>query len=694
MPNYILGWFGGSVAENSASASIGYLDLDIGAFPAPIDTIVITGPGGATYSVDPFTFEVTVTGALDFETMATSQLNVLITFLDGSDNGGEMLNFSVTDVAEAPDGLILSANSVNEDAAVNTVVATLTGSDPEGGALTYALISGAGFSVVGNELRVSGPLDHEANGSVNVVISVTDAQNHVTQFTRAITIADIAEAPDGLTLSANSVNENAAVNTVVATLTGSDPEGGALAYALVSGAGFSVVGNELRVSGPLDHEANGSVNVVISVTDAQNHVTQFTRAITIADVNEAPTLLPFAGVTSTAIGENAAAGREVARITVTEPDLADTAIFSLTGPDAALFVLDGLRVRLANGVSLDHDTAPVLNFGVRVTDGGGLHADQAFTVRVDDVVSQAASLQAVLGGGNGTAVGLTVVLGDDGPVLHLGGNTIVLTQNTLATADGQLAFGDATDLAQIERLYLGLAGRAATGAERMAAADAWPTGGMSGLAERLLHGTEFTAYVQGHSAAQDVDGLTNGEFANMLYGRLLGRGADSPGLAFWTDGLDQGLVSRADVAGLMAFSGEARLTYSAQTQALWAVDAQAYQVRSLYDVALNREPDAGGLAFWRSVLEQGVSMHDVAEYIADSPEFQAQISGMTTGQVLEMFYQNGLERASDVGGKAFWTAVIDNGLGDWGDVLLGFANSSEQDDQLASYRAGTDIFVV
>ena len=70
--------------------------------------------------------------------------------------------------------------------------------------------------------------------------------------------------------------------------------------------------------------------------------------------------------------------------------------------------------------------------------------------------------------------------------------------------------------------------------------------------------------------------------------------------------------------------------YANSTRALWAVDAQALQVRSLYDIALNREPDAGGQAFWRSVLEQGVSIQEVAGTIISSSEFQALIAGLTT----------------------------------------------------------------
>ena len=602
MPNYILGWFsGGSVAENTASGSLGFLNLDTASFPAAVASITATDPSGAIYSVDINTFEVTMSGALDYEATTTVALSILIVFVDSSDNGGESLNLAVTDVAEAPDGLSLSANNVAENSANGTVIGTLTGADPEGGVLTYALVSGAGFSVVGNELRVAGALDHEAT-----------AIQHLT----------------------------------------------------------------------------------LSVTDAQNNVTSFIRTITILDVNEAPSVTPFGGVTSVTLGENAAAGRAVAQVFTSDPDQGDSVGLSLVGADAGLFVLDGMIVRLAGGVTLDHGSAPVLNFSVLGTDSGALQGNQAFTVNVADAVTQASSLQAVLGGGNGSAVGLTVTVSSEGPVLQLGGTTVVLTgQDTLATADGTLAFGTGTTLAQVERLYLGLTGRAATGAERTAALDSLQTGTTADLAGSLLRGTEFTIYVQSNSAEQDVDGLSNADFAEMLYERSFGRASDASGLSYWTGQLDQGAVTRADMACFFAISPEGQTTYASQTRALWAADAQAYQVRSLYDIALNREPDADGLAFWRGVLEQGVSVRVVADYIVASPEFQGLVSGLSTGQIVELFYQGGLERVSNADGHAFWTNGIDNGLASLSDVLVDFAQSDEQAVQLSSYSNGTDIFV-
>ena len=677
-----------SIDENSAPgtvvASLTGSDPEGGA----LTFALVSGAGFAVVGN-----QLRVAGPLDHE--ANGSVNVTISVTDAQNNAGQFTRaITIADVAEAPDGLTLSASSIDENSAPGTVVASLTGSDPEGGALTFALVSGAGFAVVGNQLQVAGPLDHEANGSVNVTISVTDAQNNASQFTRAITIADVAEAPDGLTLSASSIDENSAPGTVVANMTGSDPEGGALTFALVSGAGFAVVGNQLQVAGPLDHEATASRDLVLSVTDAQSHTSQFNRSITIADINEAPRVLPHLGVTSATIGENAMAGREVARVVVADQDLSDTVTLSLIGPDATMFVLDGTRVRLAQGVQLDHASAPSLYVGVLATDQGGLTSDQSFTVHVAGAVSQASSLQAILGGGNGGTVGLTVAFTDEGPVLSLGGASIVLSgQQSLLTADGELSFGSGTALAQLERLFQGIAGRHAGGMEIMAVADQISRGATAvDLAQTLLNGPEFTGYVQAHSSAPGVDGLGNGAFAELVYNRVLGRGSDSDGLTYWTAQLDGGL-SRATMANFVVGSAEAQGVYAADTRALWAADAQAYQVRDLYDIAFNREPDAGGLAFWRGVLEQGASMHTVADAIVGSAEFQAAKNGLSTGQIVEMFYRNGLERASDAPGLAFWTGVIDQGSASLAEVLLGFADSAEQTSQFNGYFNGTDIFV-
>jgi len=420
----VLGWSaGGDVNENVSSGSgvvVGYLFVDTPAIPNPISTITIDNVGSVSFLVDVNTFEVRAFGEFDYESLQVASLSVFVTTVSGDDNGpnGEQVSLYINNVAEAPTGLNLTAAAVNENSSVGTVVATLTGQDPEGGALTYSWVSGAGFSVVGNQLRVSGALNHEATSSVNVTIRVTDAQSNFQDFVRNIVINDVAEAPTGLNLTASAVNENSSVGSVVATLTGVDPEGGALTYAWVSGTGFSVVGNQLRVAGPLNHEATPTRDVVISVTDAQSNTTQFTRTITINDVNEAPTIAAFANVSTVSIAENSAAGRAVGRVVFSDPDVGDNVSLSLIGADASNFVLDGDVIRVAPGAVFDFDSHPTLSFSVRATDTSNLTANQAFTVNLLDVLSQEQSVQAVVGG-NGTSVGLSVTVGVDGPVITL-----------------------------------------------------------------------------------------------------------------------------------------------------------------------------------------------------------------------------------------------------------------------------------
>ena len=453
---------------------------------------------------------------------------------------------------------------------------------------------------------------------------------------------------------------------------------------------------EVTVNQGFNFEAAASVPLGIAITfsDSSTNGSE-SLSLGVTDVNEVPVLSPYLGVSTSNISQGAPSGREVARVSVADPDAGDSVALSLLGPDASYFVLDGLRVRLANGVTLDHSLASTLNFTVRGTDSGGLTGDQAFTVNVLDTQGTVDGLQAALGGSGGS-VGLAVRLTDDGPRFTVGGNSIVFTGGgTVNLADGVLGFGAGSELAGIERVFQGLQGRAAFGSEMMILSNHLTHGGqLSDVMAFIMGGAEFSTYVQSSTGSPDAASLGNADFIELLYGRVLGRGSDSGGLAFWTAVLDGEAMSRGDVALGFCNSGEAQSRFAASTQKLWAVDAQGYQVRSLYDVALNREVDAGGLAFWSQILEQGVGIGVVADFLVESSEFQARIVGLTTTQVLQQFYLDGLERSADSPGLNYWVAVVDAGLADWSDVLVGFAMSSEQDGQFAGYRNGADIFPV
>lgn len=302
--------------------------------------------------------------------------------------------------------------------------------------------------------------------------------------------------------------------------------------------------------------------------------------------------------------------------------------------------------------------------------------------------------QAAMADIGSSSVGLSVTFADDSEWLQFGGTTLVIEGLTdLALTDGMLGFGADSKLAGLARIYHGVLGRAPTGTEMMNGKELLDHGGhLTQIASDLLHGQEFAAHARSHSVAADAFSSGNTEFLQMMYRLVLHRDPDAAGLEHWRSCLDRGLMSRADAVLGFTNSAEAKVVYGSSTEALWAVDLQAYQLRSLYDVAFGREPDAGGLDYWSSLMDRGMSIGVVADCIIQSSEFQARIAGLGTTQILQQFYQDGLERTPDAPGLAYWTQVVDGGHGGWSTVLLGFSLSDEQQDQFARYRGGEDIF--
>jgi VCBS repeat-containing protein len=104
----------------------------------------------------------------------------------------------------------------------------------------------------------------------------------------------------------------------------------------------------------------------------------------------------------------------------------------------------------------------------------------------------------------------------------------------------------------------------------------------------------------------------------------------------------------------------------------------AEDVLRLYQAALGRAPDAGGLNYWTGDVDNShASLADVAAGLAASPEFirsYPQSSGDTA--FVQQVYQNVLGRPVDGGGAQFWQGQLASGVSR-GQVLVGFAESPE-----------------
>ena len=121
------------------------------------------------------------------------------------------------------------------------------------------------------QLRTKASFNFEAKSSYSVRVKVTSSNGITTQKVFIITVKNVNEAPTAMALSKTSVSKNAPVGTVVGLLSATDPDvGNTFTYSLVSGTGstdnakFAIVGNQLRVNGPL---GTGTKSIRVRVTD-------------------------------------------------------------------------------------------------------------------------------------------------------------------------------------------------------------------------------------------------------------------------------------------------------------------------------------------------------------------------------------------------------------------------------------------
>lgn len=202
---------------------------------------------------------------------------------------------------------------------------------------------------------------------------------------------DVTE-PTDIALSASTVAENSAVDTLVGLFTTTDATSGdTFTYTLVAGTGdtnnalFKITGDQLLVNGMIDFETTPTLSIRVRSTDQNGSFFEKVFTITVSNVNEAPTDI---ALTILPLPENTAVGTVVGSFTPTDPDAGDTFTYTLvagTGDtNNAWFTVATNTLVLAQ--ALDFEVLPSLSIRVRVTDLGGLFFEKVFTITVTDVV--------------------------------------------------------------------------------------------------------------------------------------------------------------------------------------------------------------------------------------------------------------------------------------------------------------------
>ena len=287
---------------------------------------------------------------------------------------------SFTTSAVAPTNISLTSTSVNENAGANATVGTLSATDADGGAMTYAITSGgANLNINGSTLRATSSFNYEATTSQSVTIRVTD--NGGSTFSKAFVIAvtDVNEAPTDITLSNASVAENAGANATVGSLSGTDPEADAITYTITAGGSdFNLDGTTLRATNAFDYEVINSYSVTVRATSTGGLTYDEAFTINVSDVNEAPTAITLSNAS---VAENAGSNATVGTLSTTDPE-GGAMTYTITAGGAD-FNMNGSTLRATN--AFDYEVANSYSVTVQVTDGGSLTYDETFTINVTDV---------------------------------------------------------------------------------------------------------------------------------------------------------------------------------------------------------------------------------------------------------------------------------------------------------------------
>lgn len=143
----------------------------------------VSGNGTFPLAIHSTTGELRVMDQHAFNYHLHRTFTAIVTATDGFYTSAPVtVTVHVQNVNEAPEALLLSNTTINEDAAIGDVVGTLTTIDPDAGdTFTYSLVPGTGaehnssFHIAGNSLRIGTALNRLTQASYNVRVRATDA---------------------------------------------------------------------------------------------------------------------------------------------------------------------------------------------------------------------------------------------------------------------------------------------------------------------------------------------------------------------------------------------------------------------------------------------------------------------------------------------------------------------------------------
>ncbi len=105
-------------------------------------------------------------------------------------------------------------------------------------------------------------------------------------------------------------------------------------------------------------------------------------------------------------------------------------------------------------------------------------------------------------------------------------------------------------------------------------------------------------------------------------------------------------------------------------------DAMANELLRLYLAYYLRPADGGGLHYWLDQRNSGVPLSTVSNAFASAREFDLRYGSVDNDEFVSLVYRNVMQREPDASGLAYWRTQMRNGM-TRGEVMIAFSDSAE-----------------
>ncbi|XP_043982187.1 protocadherin alpha-2-like isoform X9 [Gambusia affinis] len=347
------------------------------------------------------TMKLTLTAVDGGKPLKSGSMQILVNVIDANDNS-PLFSKSLYKV------------SVSENTPVGTTILKLNATDLDEGPhahITYFLMGGGTvdssrkFSVIpeSGELIVKADLDYEESNVYELRVRATDqgASPRSGYAKVLLEVVDINDnAPEiSITSMMSTVQEDAAIGTVVALVTVSDKDGGSnglTSCKIQDAVPFKLTSNyknyySLIIDSPLDRETVSVHNLTITAVDEGSPALTGTAVVSvcISDVNDNAPRFPEGDI-NVYLKENSKVGEIITKVTAQDADASENAkiTYSLIDKNPAKTQLSTiLHINRETGEisalqSFNYEELNTLQFKIQATDSGNPPLSSNVTVNV------------------------------------------------------------------------------------------------------------------------------------------------------------------------------------------------------------------------------------------------------------------------------------------------------------------------